>query len=204
MIQERKEDMFSFLQRKKEPFVQSGHEQWKDDWRNLVPEACRNVPVTVDGVSVEAYVLMNHFAMMLQDGLLMEASFFDVCEHFQKAGYHVIWLMRCTQDLHNGYLKRAGEKNGSTRWLWKKPTTNFGRWISDNRQATILIQHTELPEGDIRTCRAPILARVTWATSDDNTKMVPGRTEFQTVPLPASPEELLRWLSGESLRSISE
>ena len=196
--------MFSFLQRKKEPFVQSGHEQWKDDWRNLVPEACRNVPVTVDGVSVEAYVLMNHFAMMLQDGLLMEASFFDVCEHFQKAGYHVIWLMRCTQDLHNGYLKRAGEKNGSTRWLWKKPTTNFGRWISDNRQATILIQHTELPEGDIRTCRAPILARVTWATSDDNTKMVPGRTEFQTVPLPASPEELLRWLSGESLRSISE
>ncbi len=196
--------MFSFLQRKKEPFVQSGHEQWKDDWRNLVPEACRNVPVTVDGVSVEAYVLMNHFAMMLQDGLLMEASFFDVCEHFQKAGYHVIWLMRCTQDLHNGYLKRAGEKNGSTRWLWKKPTTNFGRWISDNRQATILIQHTELPEGDIRTCRAPILARVTWATSDDNTKMVPGRTEFQTVPLPASPEELLRWLSGESLRSIAE
>ena len=196
--------MFSFLQRKKEPFVQSGHEQWKDDWRNLVPEACRNVPVTVDGVSVEAYVLMNHFAMMLQDGLLMEASFFDVCEHFQKAGYHVIWLMRCTQDLHNGYLKRAGEKNGSTRWLWKKPTTNFGRWISDNRQATILIQHTELPEGDIRACRAPILARVTWATSDDNTKMVPGRTEFQTVPLPASPEELLRWLSGESLRSISD
>ena len=196
--------MFSFLQRKKEPFVQSGHEQWKDDWRNLVPEACRNVPVTVDGVSVEAYVLMNHFAMMLQDGLLMEASFFDVCEHFQKAGYHVIWLMRCTQDLHNGYLKRAGEKNGSTRWLWKKPTTNFGRWISDNRQATILIQHTELPEGDIRTCRAPILARVTWATSDDNTKMVPGRTVFQTVPLPASPEELLRWLSGESLRSIAE
>ncbi len=196
--------MFSFLQRKKEPFVQSGHEQWKDDWRNLVPEACRNVPVTVDGVSVEAYVLMNHFAMMLQDGLLMEASFFDVCEHFQKAGYHVIWLMRCTQDLHNGYLKRAGEKNGSTRWLWKKPTTNFGRWISDNRQATILIQHTELPEGDIRTCRAPILARVTWATSDDNTKMIPGRTEFQTVPLPASPKELLRWLSGESLRSIAE
>ena len=196
--------MFSFLQRKKEPFVQSGHEQWKDDWRNLVPEACRNVPVTVYGVSVEAYVLMNHFAMMLQDGLLMEASFFDVCEHFQKAGYHVIWLMRCTQDLHNGYLKRAGEKNGSTRWLWKKPTTNFGRWISDNRQATILIQHTELPEGDIRTCRAPILARVTWATSDDNTKMVSGRTEFQTVPLPASPEELLRWLSGESLRSIAE
>ena len=196
--------MLSFLQRKKEPFVQSGHEQWKDDWRNLVPEACRNVPVTVDGVSVEAYVLMNHFAMMLQDGLLMEASFFDVCEHFQKAGYHVIWLMRCTQDLHNGYLKRAGEKNGSTRWLWKKPTTNFGRWISDNRQATILIQHTELPEGDIRTCRAPILARVTWATSDDNTKMVPGRTEFQTVPLPATPRQLLRWLNGESLRSISE
>ena len=40
------------------------------------------------------------------------------------------------------------------------------------------------------------------ATMD--TKMVPGRTEFQTVPLPATPKQLLRWLNGESLRSISE
>ncbi len=196
--------MFSFLKRKKEPYVQTPTQIWQDQWRSLVPPECRNVPVEVDGVSVEAYVLVNHFAMMLQDGLLMEASFFDVCEHFQRAGYHVIWLMRCTQDVYNGYLKRAGERNGSTRWVWKSPTTNFGRWISDNREASILIQHTELPAGDIRDCDAPVLGRVTWATSDDDTKMVPGRTEFQTVALPASAKQLLRWLNGESLRSISE
>jgi len=196
--------MFSFLRKKKDPYVQSDTQTWQDQWRSLVPAGCRNVPVVVNGVSVEAYVLVNHFVMMLQDGLLMEASFFDVCEHFQRAGYHVIWLMRCTQDVYNGYLKRAGERNGSTRWLWRSPTTNFGRWISDNREATILIQHTELPAGDIRACDAPVLGRVTWATSDDDTKMVPGRTEFQTVALPASPRQLLRWLEGESLRSISE
>ena len=196
--------MFEFLKRKKAPYIQSSTQDWQDQWRSLVPPECRNVPVTVDGVSIEAYVLVNHFAMMLQDGLLMEASFFDVCEHFQRAGYHVIWLMRCTQDVYNGYLKKGGERGGSTRWIWKAPTTNFGRWISDNGQASILIQHTELPEGDIRTSDAPILARVTWATSDDDTKMVPGRTEFQTVALPATPKQLLRWLNGESLRSVAE
>ena len=42
------------------------------------------------------------------------------------------------------------------------------------------------------------------ALFDDDTKMVPGRTEFQTVALPATPKQLLRWLNGESLRSISE
>ena len=196
--------MFSFLKKKKGPYAQTSTADWQDQWRSLVPPECRNVPVTVDGVSIEAYVLVNHFAMMLQDGLLMEASFFDVCEHFQRAGYHVIWLMRCTQDVYNGYLKRGGERNGSTRWVWKSPTTNFGRWISDNREASILIQHTELPAGDIRDCNVPVLGRVTWATSDDDTKMVPGRTEFQTLPLPATPQQLLRWLNGESLRSISE
>ena len=67
-----------------------------------------------------------------------------------------------------------------------------------------LPEHTELPDGDIRSSNAPVLGRVTWATSDDDTKMVPGRTEFQTVALPATPKQLLRWLNGESLRSISE
>ena len=184
--------------------MQTSTQAWQDQWRSLVPIECRNVPVTVDGVSIEAYVLVNHFAMMLQDGLLMEASFFDVCEHFQRAGYHVIWLMRCTQDVYNGYLKKTGERDGVTRWLWKSPTTNFGRWITDNHEASILIQHEELPEGALGASGAPVLGRVIWAASDDDTKMVPGRTEFQTVPLPATPWQLLRWLNGESLRSISE
>ena len=195
--------MFSFLKKDKEPYAQTDTASWQDQWRSLVPPECRNVPVEVDGVSIEAYVLINHFAMMLQDGLLMEASFFDVCEHFQRAGYHVVWLMRCTQDIHNGYLKRGARRDGVTCWRWKQPTTNFGRWISDNGDATILIQHTELPEGDLKASDAPILGRVTWATSDDDTKMVPGRTVFQTVPLPATPRQLLRWLNGESLQSIS-
>ncbi len=196
--------MFSLF-RKKEPFSQSSTEEWQDRWRSLVPPECRNVPVTVDGESIEAYVLRNHFAMMLQDGLLMEATFFPVCEHFQRAGYHVIWLMRCTQDIENGYLRRKREnRSGNTEWLWRKPTTNFGRWISDNREATILLQHRPLPDGDIRGIREPILSRVIWATSDDPEQMVPRRTEFVTEDLPASPRELLRWLEGESLHTIFE
>ena len=113
--------MFSFF-RGKPPYEQSAPEDWRDRWRSLVPPECRNVPVAADGESVVAFILMNHFAVMLQDGLLMEASFFPVCEHFQKAGYHVVWLMRCTQDVYNGYLKRGKTKDGTTTWIWKSPT----------------------------------------------------------------------------------
>lgn len=191
-----------FFRKLHKPYNQSPTEAWKDTWRSLVPPECRNVPVEAAGESIEAYVLMNHFAMMLQDGLLMEEAFFPVCEHFQRAGYHVIWLMRCTQDIHNGYLKKAGERDGTTRWLWKNPTTNFGRWISDNHEATILLQHQELPPGELLACREPVLGRVTWASSDDDTRMVPGRTEFYTVPLPGTPKELLRFLEGQPLRIV--
>jgi len=34
--------------------------------------------------------------------------------------------------------------------------------------------------------------------------MIPRRTEFLTVDLPATPKELLRWLDGASLRQIAE
>ncbi len=194
--------MFSFF-KKKPPYTQSATEVWQEQWRSLVPPECRNVPVEVGGKSEIAYIQINHFAVMLQDGLLMEAAFFPVCEHFQRAGYHVIWVMRCTQDVYNGYVKRAGKQGSSDQWLWKKPTTNFGRWISDNREATILLQHTELPDGPLDR-DARVLSRVTWAVSDDPSQMVPGRTEFLTVDLPATPNELLRWLNGESLRQIDE
>ena len=201
--------MFPFFSRHQEPYAQSASEDWRNQWRSIVPPECRNVPVTEDGKSVVAYILINHFAVMLQDGLLMEASFFDVCEHFQKAGYHVIWVMRCTQDIHNGYLrlKRTYSsdlygKDSCHLWRWKKPTTNFDHWISDNRDATILIQHQEIPDGPLDKCEAHILSRVTWALSNDPTKLVPGKTDFQTVDLPASPAQLKRWLEGASLSSL--
>ena len=94
-----------FWKKKTPPLVQSSASAWREQWRAIVPPECRNVPVTVGDKTVTAYVQINHFVMMLQDGLLMEEHFFDVCSHFQRAGYHVIWLMRCTQDIENGYLK---------------------------------------------------------------------------------------------------
>lgn len=94
-----------FWKKKTPPLVQSSASAWREQWRAIVPPECRNVPVTVGNKTVTAYVQINHFVMMLQDGLLMEEHFFDVCSHFQRAGYHVIWLMRCTQDIENGYLK---------------------------------------------------------------------------------------------------
>lgn len=194
--------MISFF-RPKAPYAQSPSEAWRDGWRGIVPPDCRNVPVTVNGKTIEAFILVNHFAVMLQDGLLMEASFFDVCEHFQRAGYHVVWLMRCTQDVYNGYLKRGKTRDGSTSWVWKSPTTNFGRWISDNREATILLQHTELSDGEIASSDERVLTRVMWAESDDPTQMVPKHTTFLTADLPATPRELLRWLNGESLAQIA-
>lgn len=189
---------------KKETLKQNEPEQWIRQWKNLVPPENRDVEITVDGESVIAFVQINQFALMLQDGLLMENSFFDVCSFFQHAGYHVIWLMRCTQDIHNGYLKQKGRFDGGQRcrWSWKSPTTNFGRWISDNRNATILLQCAQLPEGDITLCEERILQRVTWAESDDAARMIPSKTKFYTVDNPGSPAELLRWLQGTSLNSV--
>ena len=167
--------MLFFGKRKSAPLVQSSTEDWRKQWQDLVPPECRNVPVTVDGKTMTAYVQINHFVMMLQDGLLMQQGFFDVCAHFQRAGYHVIWLMRCTQDIAGGYLKLRKESGNECLWKWRKPTTNFGRWTSDNRYVTILLQYKPAPDGSLSRCTEHILQRVQWAESNDNSKMIPGR-----------------------------
>ena len=179
-------------------------EQWRAMWQSMVAEEDRDVPITVDGRTEIAYVRVNHFVLMLQDGLLMDASFFDVCAHFQRAGYHVAWLMRCVQDIDNGYLKAGRKLDGGSRrqWVWKSPTTNFGRWISDNFSATILLQYRQILPGELLHCKENVLQRVTWAESDHDEQMVPGRTVFYTEDLPGTPEELLRWLQGTTLGSL--
>ena len=180
-------------------FSQSSPEEWRQKWQSLVPPECRNVPVTVGEQTEIAFVQENHFAMMLQDGLLMEASFFPVCQHFQRAGYRVIWLVRCTQDIENGFLRRRKAlRDGGFLWDWRSPTTNFGRWTSDNSYVTILLQHRPLPEGaePLSECREPVLQRVRWAESADAGRLVPRRTRFETSPGPATPRDLANWLSG--------
>ena len=197
--------LFDFLKKKRQEKADD-QQHWRERWQSLVPEENRSVPVTVDGQTRIAYIQINQFVVMLQDGLLMKAHFFDVCEFFQKAGYHVIWLMRCVQDVEGGYLKLVRMEDGGARcrWKWRKPTTNFGRWTSDNYNVSILIQHRQgTPEiTDLKTCKTRVLQRVTWAESDDNTQMIPGRTEFLTVGKPATPEELLHWLTGTTLANL--
>lgn len=189
---------------KKKAFTQSSHDDWHNQWQSAFPPECRDAPVTHDGKTFVAYVLVGHTAMMLQDGLLMQATFFDVCEHFQRAGYHVVWLMRCTQDIHNGYLKQKSTQGDRTNWLWKSPTTNFGRWSSDQKHASIILQIKELPDGNPKDCTDKILQRVVWAESDDPEQMVPSRTTFVTVNVPDTPPELIRWLNGESLSRFQD
>ena len=197
--------LFDFLKKKRQEKADD-QQHWRERWQSLVPEENRSVPVTVDGQTRIAYIQINQFVVMLQDGLLMKAHFFDVCEFFQKAGYHVIWLMRCVQDVEGGYLKLVRMEDGGARcrWKWRKPTTNFGRWTSDNYNVSILIQHRQVPPEitDLKTCKTRVLQRVTWAESDDNTQMIPGRTEFLTVGKPATPEELLHWLTGTTLANL--
>lgn len=173
-----------FWKKKTPPLVQSSASAWREQWRAIVPPECRNVPVTVGDKTVTAYVQINHFVMMLQDGLLMEEHFFDVCSHFQRAGYHVIWLMRCTQDIENGYLKLKKQRGDKCLWKWRKPTTNFGRWTSDNRYVTILLQYKPAPDGPLEHCTEHILQRVQWAESSDNAQMVP---RARNSPPSASP-----------------
>lgn len=118
-----------FWKKKTPPLVQSSASAWREQWRAIVPPECRDVPVTVGDKTVTAYVQINHFVMMLQDGLLMEEHFFDVCSHFQRAGYHVIWLMRCTQDIENGYLKlkSSAATNASGSGASPRRTSAAGR-----------------------------------------------------------------------------
>lgn len=192
--------------KKKPPLPMSTPAEWMAQWKALVPPECRDVPITLGGETVIAYVCINQFVMMLQDGLLMERSFFDVCSFFQRAGYHVVWLMRCVQDIDNGYLKLQSAAAGGERckWLWKSPTTNFDRWTSDNFSATILLQYLQIPPEGLENCREQILQRVTWAESDEAAELVPGRTSFMTVNTPGSPVELLRWLNGTTLNRVKE
>ena len=180
-------------------------EEWRAMWQSLVPPEARNVPVTLEGKTEIAFICLNHYAVMLQDGLLMEASFFDVCDHFMKAGYHVVWLMHCVRDIREGYLKQGKRMEGGARlqWIWKSPTTNFGRWTSDNYGTTILLQHRPV-EGPLAACREPVLQRVIWAQSDHDEKMVPGHTVFYTTDNPATPDQLLRWLRGTPLSQLGE
>ncbi len=194
----------AFLFRRRKSLAQCDTAAWKKQWQELVPPECRDVPITVDGETVVAFVQMNQFVVMLQDGLLMEAAFFDVCNFFQKAGYHVIWLMRCTQDIANGYLKLKAGSDGRCKWLWKAPTTNFGRWTSDNFNATILLQHELIPQEGLQGCERRILQRVTWAQSDDASKMIPSRTTFLSVDLPGTPMELIKWLQGTPLSKVKK
>ena len=85
--------LFDAIRRRRQEKADS-QQAWLARWQSLVPEENRNVPVTVEGQTRIAYIQINQFVVMLQDGLLMKAHFFDVCEFFQKAGYHVVWLMR--------------------------------------------------------------------------------------------------------------
>lgn len=187
----------------KPPLQQTTPEVWKQLWQSLVPEECRNVPIKVGDHTEIAFICINQFVMMLQDGLMMESSFFDVCEHFQQAGYHVIWLMRCIQDVYHGFLKPGKLlEGGRQQWIWKSPTTNFGRWTSDNRETTIIIQHRQLPPEGPGGCTERLLQRVIWAQSDDCTRMIPGHTVFTATDCPGSPDELLRWLNGTTLANL--
>ena len=194
--------LFGFLKQKRQEKADD-QQHWRERWQSLVPEENRSVPVTVDGQTRIAYIQINQFVVMLQDGLLMKAHFFDVCEFFQKAGYHVVWLMRCVQDVEGGYLKLVKMEDGGARcrWKWRKPTTNFGRWTSDNRYVTILLQYRPAPEGALENCHEEILQRVQWAESSDNAEMIPSRTEFATIGVPGTPAELANWLRGGFMSS---
>ena len=76
--------LFDFLKKKRQEKADD-QQHWRERWQSLVPEENRSVPVTVDGQTRIAYIQINQFVVMLQDGLLMTAHFFDVCEFFQKA-----------------------------------------------------------------------------------------------------------------------
>lgn len=193
--------MLFFGKRKSAPLVQSSTEDWREAMAGPraagVPQRPRHGGRKDDDRLCADQPLRDDAAGRAFDA----AGLFDVCAHFQRAGYHVIWLVRCTQDIAGGYLKLRKASGNECLWKWRKPTTNFGRWTSDNRYVTILLQYKPAPDGDLSRCTEHILQRVQWAESNDNSKMVPGRTEFATVGAPGTPAELSNWLHGGFMSS---
>ena len=112
--------------RRKERAViaQSSPEEWRQQWQALVPPECRNVPVTVGEKTEIAFVQENHFPRHDAAGrALMERSFFDV-RALSAGGGHVIWPMRCTQDIRNGLRRREGTADGASSGTGGTSTTN--------------------------------------------------------------------------------
>lgn len=66
--------LFDFLKKKRQEKADD-QQHWRERWQSLVPEENRSVPVTVDGQTRIAYIQINQFVVMLQDGLLMKAHF---------------------------------------------------------------------------------------------------------------------------------
>lgn len=67
--------LFDAIRRRRQEKADS-QQAWLARWQSLVPEENRNVPVTVEGQTRIAYIQINQFVVMLQDGLLMKAHFF--------------------------------------------------------------------------------------------------------------------------------
>lgn len=66
--------LFDAIRRRRQEKADS-QQAWLARWQSLVPEENRNVPVTVEGQTRIAYIQINQFVVMLQDGLLMKAHF---------------------------------------------------------------------------------------------------------------------------------
>ena len=63
--------LFDAIRRRRQEKADS-QQAWLARWQSLVPEENRNVPVTVEGQTRIAYIQINQFVVMLQDGLLDE------------------------------------------------------------------------------------------------------------------------------------
>ena len=70
--------LFDAIRRRRQEKADS-QQAWLARWQSLVPEENRNVPVTVEGQTRIAYIQINQFVVMLQDGLLMKAGPAGAC-----------------------------------------------------------------------------------------------------------------------------
>ena len=68
--------LFDFLKKKRQEKADD-QQHWRERWQSLVPEENRSVPVTVDGQTRIAYIPINQFVVMLQDGLLLTSASFS-------------------------------------------------------------------------------------------------------------------------------
>ena len=146
--------LFDAIRRRRQEKADS-QQAWLARWQSLVPEENRNVPVTVEGQTRIAYIQINQFVVMLQDGLLDEirallaSGISPAATAMQAIGYkEFLGVLDGTlteqEALELVKLRSRQYAKRQLTWLRKNPAIHWIYWEKERDFARALQISTEI------------------------------------------------------------